>query len=275
MPFHKTGLVSRFNLANPDAKPPVKTTFERVLKHNPNHDAKGRFSSGKGGGSYQRGDKVVVTGGGHKVQAHHSSPTRVMIPGGTQGQYVRPAGDDWHIVDTGHYESARVRGDQLRPSGLQSSGGLYDFKAPPKNPGETSNAYVERVNEAYDKGQDAAFAAHEQRNNPVAMPNVGGTNVRDPHFERGGPLGKGYKPALNPAKPSVQQLSGVTETRDFKTGTHYQGPSGHYSVTTYLGHGGKHTIVKHLPNGGTLEISHHASMSSALSRAKTYAAKGH
>lgn len=145
MPLHKTGFVSRRGLTHPPEKPTETTplTYERVLKYNPNHDERGRFSSGGGGrrggtagppttgafgqrlGPYRRGDKVVITGGGHRVQVHHSSPATALIVPGTQGHYVRNAGDDWHIVDTGHYESARVRGDQLRS---------YPLLTPPLNP---------------------------------------------------------------------------------------------------------------------------------------------
>lgn len=65
--------------------------------------------------SYKHGERVVVTGGDHRVQAQHGSPTTVVIKPGTTGRYVRDAGNGWHVVDTGHYQSVMVREDQLKP----------------------------------------------------------------------------------------------------------------------------------------------------------------
>ena len=131
-------------------------------------------SGGGGGASYRQGDQVVVTDGGQKVQAHHSSPTRVTIPSGTQGRYIRPAGDDWHIVDTGHYESARVRGDQLRARAMEGpgAGDAWSREDPQWTPQE------ERVAKAIEGPGAGGSNAFERG---------GAHGPKDTHFERGGP----------------------------------------------------------------------------------------
>jgi hypothetical protein len=116
------------------------------------------------------------------------------------------------------------------------------------------------------------------------IPRAGISAKQDPYMAEEARLAESFAPALkyNPHHgPDGKFTSGgsgggnVKEVDDFKTGKHFHGDAGHYSVATYREQGGKHTVVQHLDNGGTLELGNYRSITDAHSTAKTYAARGH